>query len=461
VTAAGDIDRDDDDALDATTLGPETSRARTPPRAILRLLYAAGALRSDVFALHAGKNEIGRAVDSVMGIRVDSDPRMSRHHATLSVDDTGARIVNESKHTAQRNGVAFDAAPLVDGDVVQLGDSFFVYRLVPTDVIDSVVPKIVGVSPGAVRLRSTVHLIGPTTASVLVLGPTGAGKEVMAHALHAASGRKGSLVAVNTTAIPETLAESTLFGHVAGAFTGATSDHPGTFKQAHGGTLFLDEIGDLPLALQPKLLRALDERRITPVGGRESVPVDVRIIAATNADLEGRVVDGKFRGDLYARLAEITVRIPPLVQRREDVLPLLASALPAGHPPLEAALVRALLVYDWPYNVREVVKVATELSVRGAQRDLLTLDLVEERLRARASTTPTDAPPPAGPGATGARATLDGEREPVPDKEQLVALLKKHNGVISEVARVTGRSRKQVYRWLDQHGLRDRAKDDG
>jgi two-component system response regulator GlrR len=240
---------------------------------------------------------------------------------------------------------------------------------------------------------------------------------------------------------------------VSGAFTGATSDHPGTFRQAHGGTLFLDEIGDLPLALQPKLLRALDEKRITPVGGRESVPVDVRIVAATNADLEGRVLEGKFRGDLYARLAEITVRIPPLVDRREDVLALVESGLPKGHPPLEVALVRALLTYDWPYNVREALKVATELSVRSAGRELLTLDLVEERLRGRPAQVSSRAP--VAPESSEARATL--ERDPVPTKEQLELLLKKHNGVISEVARATGRSRKQVYRWLDQHGLRDPA----
>jgi DNA-binding NtrC family response regulator len=458
------IDEEDDDALDATTLGPETSRVRTPPRAMLRLLFAAGAPKSEVFALAQGDTQIGRSVDAVFGIRVDADPRMSRHHDTVQWDGARARIKSESKHAPQRNGAAFEDTELADGDVIQLGDSFFVFRLVPTDVVDGPVPRILGVSPAAVRLRSSVHLIGPTAASVLILGPTGAGKDVMARALHDASARRGPFVAVNTTAIPESLAESTLFGHVAGAFTGASADHPGTFKQAHGGTLFLDEIGDLPLALQPKLLRALDERRITPVGARETVPVDVRIVAATNADLEARVHEGKFRGDLFARLAEITVRMPPLVERREDVLPLVVSALPKGHAPIEAALARALLLYDWPYNVREVMKVATELSVRGAGRELLTLDLVEERLRSRPS---LSSPPSTGAGGaiTAPRTGASGksetvERDPVPDKEQLVALLAKHAGVISEVARATGRSRKQVYRWLDQHGLRDRAKGD-
>jgi DNA-binding NtrC family response regulator len=450
------LDDESDDALDATTLGPEAERARAAPRPALRLVYAPGGARGGLYALAPGQTPIGRAVDSVLGVRVDADPRMSRHHATLLVADDGrVRLKNESKHPALRNGEPLQEGALADGDVLQLGDSFFVLRLVPADVVDAPVQSLLGVSPAAVRLRSTVQLIAPTNASVLILGPTGAGKEVMARALHERSGRRGQLVAVNTTAIPETLAESMLFGHVSGAFTGATSDHVGTFLQAKGGTLFLDEIGDLPLSLQPKLLRALDERRVTPVGSRESIPVDARIIAATNADLEDKVRRGAFRGDLYARLAEITVRLPPLSARREDVMPLLESALPKGHAPLEPALVAALLRYDWPFNVREVIKVATELAVRGAGRALLTLDLVEDRLRAPerdARARSTGAHPMPSLATDGARAAP--EREPVPSKEQLVALLEKHQHVISDVARSTGRSRKQVYRWMDQYGLR-------
>ncbi len=438
---------------DETTMGPSQARARHPPRATLRVVFSGDAPTVDVHALRQGTTAVGRSVDAVLGIRLD-DPRLSREHAVVVVDGGRVRVVNKSQHGTFQNGVAVEDALLADGDVLQLGDTFAVFRLVPADVVDVINNAIIGVSPAAAQLRSTVKLVGPTGASVLLLGPTGAGKDVLARALHDESGRTGAFIAVNATAIPESLAESQLFGHLAGSFTGAKGDHPGWFRQADGGTLFLDEVGDIPLALQPKLLRVLDERRVTPVGAAHAVPVDVRVLAATNADLEARVADGRFRGDLYARLAEISVRLPPLSARKEDVMPLFEHALPKGHAPYEPALVRALLAYAWPYNVREVMKVATELAVRGEGRPLLALDLVEERLRSRPA-------PAGGPPATSAPAPAgDPARDPVPDKEQLQELLKRHRGVIAEIARATGRSRKQVYRWLDKHGLRGALADD-
>jgi DNA-binding NtrC family response regulator len=438
---------------DQTTLGPAVERRRAPPRPTMRVLYAAGRVLSEAHALRAGETPIGRAVDSVLGVRLDHDPRLSRHHATVVVDGDGVRCRNESRHPALRNGAPFDACRLDDGDVLQLGDTLLLYRLVPADVIDAKSPRVLGVSPEAMRLRASIELVGPTAASVLLLGPTGAGKDVAARALHEASRRRGPFVPLNVTAIPETLAESTLFGHAAGAFTGATAEHLGAFRQANGGTLFLDEIGDLPPALQPKLLRALDDKRVMPVGARESVAVDVRILTATNADIDARVQRGAFRADLHARLAEINLRLPPLAARREDILLLLTSALPSGHPPLEASLAAALVLHAWPYNVREVMKVASELAVRGAGREALTLDLVADRLRAppRAETDPA-----ASDEADQDEKPEDGARAPAPDRQALAALLERHGGVIADVARATGRSRKQVYRWMEQHGLREK-----
>jgi DNA-binding NtrC family response regulator len=437
---------------DETTLGPSAARPKAPPMPTLRLLFAGGAPKGEVHALRPGQTPIGRGVDAVLGVRVEGDPRLSREHAVLSLSGDMLRIENKSKHGTLRNGVAVEVAFLDDGDVVQVGDTFFLVRMVPSDVVDVAVPSIVGVSPAAARLRATVRLVAKTNAAVLLLGPTGAGKDVVARAIHEESARRGAFVPVNTTAIPESLAESQLFGHVAGSFTGAKADHAGWFRDADHGTLFLDEVGDIPASLQPKLLRVLDDKKVTPVGASQAVHVDVRVIAATNADLDAKVRSNSFRADLHARLAEIVVHLPPLSARKEDVLPLFEHALPKGHAPLEPALVAALLAHGWPYNVREVMKLATELSVRGQGKPMLTLDLVEDRLRA-----PARAPSLTAPGAAATAATGDdegGAQVPVPSKAELELLLKQHNGVIAEVARATGRSRKQVYRWLEKHGLR-------
>src|SRR6185436_17278975 len=188
--------------------------------------------------------------------------------------------------------------------------------------------------------------------TVLVTGESGTGKELVARALHFQGRRaKGPFVAVNCGAIPKDLVESQLFGHERGAFTGADRMHRGHFEQAHGGTLFLDEVGEIPPAAQVTLLRALAEKRITRVGGEKPVDVDVRVVAASNRDLEAAVVDGDFRKDLYYRLAVVPLRMPPLRERRDDVLPLaeafacrFAKDAVAISPPAAAALA----AYDWP-----------------------------------------------------------------------------------------------------------------
>jgi two-component system response regulator PilR (NtrC family) len=217
-------------------------------------------------------------------------------------------------------------------------------------------------------MRDVIELcrkVADSTASIIVSGESGTGKELIARAIHFGGPRAaGPFVAINCGALPEPLMESELFGHLKGAFTGATDDKPGLFRAAEGGTLFLDEVGELPLALQVKLLRVLQERSVRPVGGEEEHPIDVRLISASNRDLAGLVERGVLRTDLYYRLNVIQVRLPPLRERRED-LPLLASSLLGrlavetgiAHKALAPAALRALLEHDWPGNVRELANV--------------------------------------------------------------------------------------------------------
>ncbi|MHB1246918.1 MAG: sigma-54-dependent transcriptional regulator [Sulfuriferula sp.] len=226
----------------------------------------------------------------------------------------------------------------------------------------SEVAELVGESSAIVDMRSMINRLAPLPSTVLVSGESGTGKEVVARALHSHSPRASQpFVPINCAAIAPELIESELFGHVKGAFTGSSGERKGLFFYAQGGTLFLDEVGELPLAMQAKLLRALEEKKIRPVGSEREIPVDVRIIAATNRNLSNAVHDGHFRADLFYRLDVINILIPPLRERRDDVLPLarhfmgLLSAQ-LGVPPVTISdeIMQAMFVYAWPGNVREL-----------------------------------------------------------------------------------------------------------
>ena len=220
----------------------------------------------------------------------------------------------------------------------------------------------VGRAPGMQQVYGALHKVAETEVTVLLLGESGTGKELAARALHALSARKdGPFIAVNCAAIPADLADAAFFGARKGAYTGADRDRAGYFQAASGGTLFLDEVGELPMDLQAKLLRALQERKVTPVGEVSEIEVDARLVAATNRDLESEAQSGRFREDLYYRLAVVPVRMPPLRERRED-LPLLVDHLTGlllrrhgiARPEFPAAVTRWLLNHAWPGNVREL-----------------------------------------------------------------------------------------------------------
>ena len=278
------------------------------------------------YRLSTGRHLVGRSIEDDEGITLD-DARASRHHATFHVSSRTARVRvadEESRNGTWVNGERVDEAWLEDGDVIRLADSHLLFRVQPADEDDADIAGLVGTAPAVRALRSTLSRVASHDVVVLITGQSGTGKEVAARAIHELSDREGPFVAINCAAIPEQLAESQLFGHKAGAFTGASQDHEGLFRAAHHGTVFLDEIGDLPTPLQPKLLRALEERAVVPVGVTAAIPFDARVVAATNVSLASAIADGEFRGDLYARLAEFEVALPRLRDRREDVLLLLS-----------------------------------------------------------------------------------------------------------------------------------------
>ena len=261
--------------------------------------------------------------------------------------------------------------------------------------------ELVGESAAIAELRAAIARLGPGDATVLIEGPSGSGKENAARALHAGSHRAaGRFEAVNCGAIPAELAEAELFGAEAGAFTGAARSRAGRIESAHGGTLFLDEIGDLPLPLQVKLLRVLETREVERLGGGRPVPVDFRLVAATNADLERAVEAGRFRADLYWRLAVVWLEVPPLAARVADI-PLLIAHFAGQHRQavsLSRCGVEALARHDWPGNLRELRNLVDRALAWGERHldGAAVARLLHPRRRAMQAWLEEDAPPSAG-----------------------------------------------------------------
>ena len=240
-----------------------------------------------------------------------------------------------------------------------------------------VLNKIIGLSPAIVALRELIKLLGPSDSTVLIVGESGTGKELVANALHECSGRAaGPFVPVNCGAIPKDLLESELFGHKRGSFTGAISDRKGRFQLADKGTLFLDEIGDMSMDLQVKLLRVLQERTVDPVGSIGSIPIDVRVVAATHQNIEALIDEGRFRKDLYYRLNIMPIEVEPLAERAEDIPVLIEHFSRQQAKALQAPIsispesMRLLLAYDWPGNVRELSNLVDRYTALYAQQEV-------------------------------------------------------------------------------------------
>jgi anaerobic nitric oxide reductase transcription regulator len=324
--------------------------------------------------------------------------------------------------------------------------------------------EILGTSRKAAQLRQEIAVVANSELSVLIMGETGSGKELVARQVHAMSVRKDeALIQVNRAALPESIAESELFGHVAGAFTGATRDRTGKFEIADGGTLFLDEIGELPLAVQPKLLRVLQHGEIQRAGSDRVQRVKVRVIAATNRDLEHEVQCGRFRADLYHRLAVFPVHVPPLRERREDI-PLLAKhfvdiarrRLGIGQVRLTAEALDTLSAADWPGNVRELENVVSRAVLRASFGrppgkpfivDAGHLDLEPAR------------PVPYQETASSDETSLPAFRDQVEEFQRRLIrdALERHGGRWAAVARELGLHRSNLHHLAQRLGLREPA----
>ncbi|CAN7474652.1 sigma 54-interacting transcriptional regulator [Polaromonas sp. LjRoot131] len=303
--------------------------------------------------------------------------------------------------------------------------------------------QIISRSSRMAEALAEARMVAQSDASVLLRGESGTGKELLAQAIHQASPRAGKpFVAVNCGAIPEALLESELFGHVKGAFTDAVANHKGLFQAADGGTLLLDEIGDMPPALQIKLLRVLQERVVRPLGSSQSNPVDVRIISATHRDLDAAMAEGQFRADLYYRLNVVTLTLPPLSERREDI-PLLANhfllKLAAKYDKRLSGFapeaLKALSTAAWPGNVRQLYNVVEQVCALSTT-PLVPLALVQRALRS-----------PSVQVLTFAEAKQHFERD------YLVGLLKLTDGNVADAARLADRNRTEFYRLMQKHGL--------
>lgn len=313
-----------------------------------------------------------------------------------------------------------------------------------TEIFEAWREHVVTRSPVMERILNQVRQVASSDVNILITGASGSGKELLARAVHEADEeRQGPLVAVNCGALPEQLLESELFGHVKGAFTGAVSEHTGLFRAAHGGTLFLDEIGDMPLALQVKLLRVLQERRIRPVGSTASEPVDVRIISATNRDLEQDMRDGLFREDLFYRLNVVNFDLPSLAQRPEDI-PLLANhflretgAHRMGKVTSFAPGAMEVMIHaPWPGNVRQLQNVVQRTAA------LSTFPVITEALVREALTVEDHYLP----SLSQARAQFE--------HDYLVKVLRLTSGSVAEAALLAQRNRTDFYKLLKRHNIR-------
>jgi transcriptional regulator with GAF, ATPase, and Fis domain len=447
---------DDDADLEATIQSVAPGGPEPTAGVGVSVIVLSGAQRGQSAPLR-GRVRAGKAPDNELVLTDDS---VSRHHCEISRVAQGVRV----RDVGSTNGTYVEHARITDavtpiGSVVRLGDD--VELAVRPDIAllevepypDSEFEGVIGHSIAMRRIFRVLDGVAPTDATVLLTGETGTGKEVLARAVARRSGRPEPFVVVDCGAVTPTLIQSELFGHERGAFTGAVAQRKGAFESADGGTVFLDELGELPLDVQPMLLRVLEGREFRRVGSNQTVRVDVRVIAATSRDLEAEVSAGRFREDLYFRLAVVPVRIPPLRNRREDIPALVkhmlarlrgAEQLAPGERTMEW-----LMHHDWPGNVRELrnlLERAAYMSAAAGSRELLLpslpsggADAGDELFKFTLSESYREA-----------RARIEEEFE----RRYVSWLLARHGGNLSAAARAVQMDRKHLHVLARKHGLR-------
>jgi transcriptional regulator with PAS, ATPase and Fis domain len=397
------------------------------------------------------------------------DPRVSRRHCALQLESHGIVLRDlGSKNGTMVGDVAVGTGTIKPGTKITLGGARLV---VESGKGRAVVPLSRGVRFGeafgaSVAMRALFARLehaAQTDATVLLFGESGTGKELLAHGIHDRSPRRERpFIVFDCSAVAPALVESELFGHQRGAFTGADRTREGLFEQAHGGTLFIDELGELPLDLQPKLLRALESRQVRRVGGSEWIPVDVRVVAATHRDLQSRVRSGEFRADLWYRLAVLVATVPALRERKDDIQPLVEHFLASHRPPRTLAdlppnVIDMLRGHDWPGNVRELRNTVARLVLLGGNE----ADLPPSLAGGPALPAPAAGPRPIMPALV--------EVLPMPLREArdvvvehferayLAAKLNEHAGNVSRAAEAIGVSRQFMHRLIERYGLKARS----
>jgi MoxR-like ATPase len=416
---------------------------REPPRA--RRLSLVHSVREEPLRfvrLSGERVVIGRA-PGAGGFEIAGDLELSRRHVEIKyVPEFDAYRIADlgSKNGTYLNGRRMESDYVQGGAVIRIGGSILILSELPRGA--DRVPGIDALTdperadPRVALSRSYAELLAdraaPTDTAVLIQGPTGSGKEVLARRIHERSGRPGDLVTLNCATLSRELIASEMFGHTKGAFSGASEGRKGLFAEADGGTLFLDEIAELPLDQQASLLRAIQEKRIRPVGSDREIAVDVRVVAATHQDLDALEARGQFRSDLLGRLAGLRIELRGLIQRREEILIFFAAFL-GSHAELELEAAEALLLHDWPKNLRELRQAAEAIRVFHGGVQSISVDML--------------------PAAVQRASNADLERPKAPTKEELEARLTRLRGNVAALAKEMGEHRNQLYRWFEAFAI--------
>lgn len=451
----------DSNTQSGTLAGGAQGRAFELSRCTLVVLN--GPIRGRECEIDGDLFRIGKADDNDL---VLPDSTVSRAHCEILRDSRGFLVRDlGSTNGTLLDGASIKEAYLKNGAVLSVGQ--IELRVRSSAERMEVLPSernnfgdVVGKNVRMRELFGMLERLGPSDATVLIGGETGTGKDVLAHAIHASSPRAPKpFIVVDCGAVVGSLIESELFGHEKGAFTGAHATRQGAFELANGGTLFLDEIGELPLDMQPKLLRALEQRAFRRVGGSKEIRVDIRVVAASKRNLRMEVERGKFREDLYFRLAVIACELPPLRERREDI-PIIVDKLvqtlaDKGTPPrISSDVMNALVAHDWPGNVRELRNVLERAlymtrAMGKAEMSLETLPFVA----LSATVANPDALPPFVVGRS--YGDTREEWEMLFEKRYVTWLLERHDGNISAAAREAEMDRKYLHKLAKKHGLKD------